>query len=119
MNWYLAKLIFHIRCGEEKIVAQFDEQFRLICASGKQEAFCKARSFGKQEEKIFFNHKKQLAHWQFINVSELYKLGELMDGAELYSRITEVENADSYLGVIHKKAEQISSGNTLEILDLV
>ena len=50
---------------------------------------------------------------------QLYKLSELIDGAELYSRIEETENADAYIDIIHKKGEQIQSGNTLEILDLV
>jgi hypothetical protein len=47
------------------------------------------------------------------------KLDELVDGAELYSRIVEKDNADSYLHMVHKKAEFISNGNTLEMLNLV
>jgi len=119
MNWYLAKIVFQIRCGDGHHKGQFDEQLRLINAEGKEEAFEKAQFIGKQEEETFINQKQQLVQWQFINVSELYKLSKLIDGAELYSRIEEYENADAYIDVINKKAMHILSGNTLEILDLV
>jgi len=60
----------------------------------------------------------QLVQWQFISVSELYQLNELIDGAEVYSRIEEKENPESYMHIIQQKAEQIRFGNTLEILNL-
>ena len=119
MNWYLAKIIYRITCGDGLHAGQFDEQLRLIAAADKEEAFCKAQTIGQQEEEIFFNQKQQLVQWQFINVCELYKLSELIDGAELYSRIEERDNADAYIHIIHKKAQHIQSGNTLEILELV
>ena len=119
MNWYLSKMVFRIICGDGKHTAQFDEQLRLIQAGSKEEAFHKAQLLGGREEEMFFNQNQQLVQWQFISVSELYQLNELIDGAELYSRIEEKENADSYLHIIHKKAEQIRFGNTLEILSLV
>lgn len=119
MNWYLAKMVFRIICGDGNHTAQFDEQLRLIMASSKEEAFHKAQLLGGKEEEIFFNRNQQLVQWQFISVSELYQLNELVDGAELYSRIEEKEHAETYLHIIHKKAEHIRFGNTLEILDLV
>ena len=63
---------------------------------------------GKKEEESFYNQKQQLVQWQFINVSELYPLSELIDGAELYSRIEEKENAEAYIHTINKKAENIT-----------
>lgn len=118
MNWYLTKMVFRIICGDGNHTAQFDEQLRLIAASSKEEAFHKAQVMGIREEEMFFNNNLQLVQWQFISVSELYRLGELTDGAELYSRIEEKEDAECYLHVIHKKAEQIRFGNTLELLNL-
>lgn len=118
MNWYLTKMVFRIICGDGNHTAQFDEQLRLISASGKEEAFHKAQIMGIREEEMFFNNNLQLVQWQFISVSELYQLGELTDGAELYSRIEEKEDAACYLHIIHKKAEQIRFGNTLELLNL-
>lgn len=117
MNWYLAKMVFRIICGEGNHTAQFDEQLRLISGESKEEVFHKAHMMGMKEEEIFFNKNMQLVQWQFISLSELYQLNELIDGAELYSRIEERENADSYLHIVCKKAEQIRFGNSLEMLN--
>ena len=95
MNWYLAKMVFRILCGDGQHSAQFDEQLRLIAAGSKEEAFHKAQAMGMNEEEMFFNKKEQLVQWQFISISELYRLQELIDGAELYSRIEEKDNAES------------------------
>ena len=118
MNWYLTKMVFRIICGDGNHTAQFDEQLRLVTAASKEEAFHKAQLMGMKEEEMFFNSQLQLVQWLFISVSELYQLNELIDGAEVYSRIEERENADSYMHIIHKKAEQIRFGNTLEMLNL-
>lgn len=110
-------MIFRIICGDGNHTAQFDEQLRLIAAGSKEEAFHKAHMLGSKEEEMFFNRNQQLVQWQFISISELYQLNELIDGAELYSRIEEKENLDAYLHIIYKKAEQIRFGNTLELLN--
>ncbi|HYM94483.1 MAG TPA: DUF4288 domain-containing protein [Chitinophagaceae bacterium] len=119
MNWYLVKIIFRIHVGGNDQPAQFDEQLRLIAAANKEEAFHKAQTIGRQGEEIFFNEKQKLVQWQFINVCALYKLSATIDGAELYSRIEESDDAGAYIEMIHKKAEHIQSGNTLEILELI
>ena len=108
MNWYLAKLVFRIICGDGDHTPQFDEQLRLISASSKEEAFKKAQRTGKKEEETFYNRKQQLVQWQFINVSEIYKVSELIDGAELYSRIEERDNAEAYIHVSIKKRKIFS-----------
>lgn len=118
MNWYLSKLIFRIVCGDGQHKAQFDEQLRLIQAGSKEEAFHKAQSLGMKSEELFFNQRQQLVQWQFISVSEIYLLQELMDGAELYSRVEETEDAESYLRFVHAKAGQIRFGNSHEMLNL-
>jgi hypothetical protein len=118
MNWYLSKMVFRIICGDGNHTPQFDEQLRLITADSKEEAFHKAQSLGMRTEEIFFNQQAQLVRWQFISVSELYLLQELIDGAELYSRVEEASDAESYLKFVYAKAEQIRFGNTHEILNL-
>ncbi len=118
MNWYLAKMVFRIICGEGNHTAQFDEQLRLIAAGSKEEAFHKAQVLGGREEEIFFNNNQQLVQCRFISVSELLRLSELIDGAEVYSRIEEKDNADVYLHIIQKKAEQIRFDNIPELLNL-
>ena len=100
-------------------MAQFDEQLRLIAAANEDEAFEKATSIGKDEEDSFYNLKQQLVRWQFINVSELYHLNELIDGAEMYSRISEVDDAEAYITFVHRRAESIQRKNTHRLLNLI
>lgn len=119
MKWYLAKIVFQIICGGGDHMAQFDEQLRLIAAANEEEAFEKATSIGKDEEDSFYNLKQQLVRWQFINVSELYHLNELIDGAEMYSRISEVDNAEAYITFVHRRAESIQRKNTHRLLNLI
>lgn len=73
---------------------------------------------GYREEESFYNRKQQLVRWQFINISELYMLSELIDGAELYSRIEEKENADAYVYTVNQKAENIFFKQTHQLLKL-
>lgn len=118
MNWYLAKFVFRIVCGEGDHSPQFDEQLRLVQAFNKKEAFSKGQEMGKREEETFYNRKQQLVQWQFINISELYLLSELIDGAELYSRIEEKENAEAYVYTVNQKAENIFFTQTSQLLNL-
>jgi len=119
MNWFLAKIVFRIVCGDGNHKAQFDEQLRLIKADSKELAFEKAKSLGENEEDTFMNVDQKLVRWQFINVSELYRISELIDGAEMYSRIEEKDDGDGYANIIHKKAEHIQLCTTDQVLQLV
>jgi len=101
--------VFRIICGDGDHTPQFDEQLRLFSASSKDEAFQKAQQSGQKEEDTFYNRKQQLVQWQFINVSEIYKISDLIDGAELYSRIEERDSAEAYIHIVNQKAENISS----------
>lgn len=119
MNWYLAKLVFRIICGEGRHVAQFDEQIRLIEAIDEQQAFEKAITVGSESQEEFYNQNQVLVQWKFINVAELYKLSGLLDGAELYSRIQEADNAELYIDMVHKKAALIRHSDTHKFLQLL
>jgi Domain of unknown function (DUF4288) len=104
MNWYIAKIVFHISAENSTAKTQFDEQLRLITAESKEEAFLKARKIGLNEEDTFFNDKMKRVKWEFINVSDVIPLRNLEDGIELYSRIHETEEGKSYIHFIHRKA---------------
>jgi hypothetical protein len=119
MNWYLAKIVYHIICGDGDHGSQFDEQLRLINATDKEEAFNKAVKIGEKEQDIFLNAKQELVQWKFINVSELYKLGAMIDGAELYSRIEERGNSNAYIETINRKAAGIIQSDSYQLLQLV
>lgn len=119
MNWYLAKIVYRIICGDGNHTPQFDEQLRLIAANSKEVAFYKAQQTGKMEEDTFYNMKEELVKWQFINVSELYKVGKMIDGAELYSRIEEKDDGDYYEDIVNKKANGILHSDSHQLLQLV
>jgi hypothetical protein len=119
MNWYVTKIIYQIICGQGEHTAQFDEQLRLISASDETEAYGKAEATGYAEEEVFCNDKQELVQWKFIGVAELYKLSHLIDGAEIYSRITEVEDASPYIHVVHQKAASIREKTTHQLLHLI
>ena len=119
MNWYLTKLVYRIICGNGEHTAQFDEQLRLIAAENEEEAFTKAQSTGLKEEDCFTNVNQQAVQWKFINVAELYKLQELIDGAELYSMIRETGDAESYISFIQNKAAHIQQKQTHQLLQLI
>ena len=119
MKWYLAKIVFRIICGDGKHVAQFDEQLRLISAPDEEKAFEKAQDMGRNEQDSFLNLKKELVRWKFVQVSELYQLRELIDGAELYSRINEVDDAEAYISMINKRAASIQNKQSHQLLQLI
>ena len=119
MNWYLAKIVFQIVCGDGNHTPQFDEQLRLIHAASKTGAFEKAVAIGKSEEDSFFNIHQQPVHWTFINVSELYRMEELLDGAEIFSNVKETENAEAYRHLINNKARLICENKFHQTLTLV
>lgn len=119
MNWYLTKIVYQIICGDGNHTAQFDEQLRLIAADNEHEAFNKAKQIGIMEQESFLNDKNNLVKWKFIDVCELYKLSELIDGAEMYSRIQEADDAGSYIEMIRRKADYLQGDNVLRSLQLI
>ena len=117
MKWYLAKLIYSIICGEGNHTPQFDEQLRLINAEDDLHAFQKARTTGHREEDLFFNKHQKLVQWKFIDVLELHPLNEIIDGAEVYSRIIEQTDADQYIKYIYSRSARLQeSCNEKEFL---
>jgi hypothetical protein len=119
MKWYLAKIVYRILCGDGTHTAQFDEQLRLLTADDETEAFEKAADIGRNEAETFYNNKQEVVEWRFINVSELYRLQQLTDGAEVYSRITEVDDADAFTAFVHHKAAGIQQQSSHQLLNLL
>lgn len=115
MNWFVAKIVYQIICGQGLHQPQYDEQLRLISAASKQEAVNKATAIGQQEQYSFLNQKQELVEWRFINVAELYALDELKDGMELYSRVEEPENEASYVALLQMKASQLQAQKVFEL----
>ncbi len=104
MKWYLAKLVYRIICSNGDHKPQFDEQLRLIYAEDDLHAFHKARLVGENEQ---VDQITKIVKWKFIDVSELHLLSELTDGAEVYSRVMEEDNAEQYIHITQKRAAQL------------
>ena len=64
------------------------------------------------------NAEKKPVQWKFINVAELYQLREMIDGAELYSRIQEYDDAATYISNVHMKAQHIREHSVQQILEI-
>jgi Domain of unknown function (DUF4288) len=107
MKWYLAKLVYRIICGDGNHTSQFDEQLRLIYAEDDFHAFTKARLIGEKEEDHFQSFYKKPVKWKFIDVSEMHLLDNLIDGAELYSRINEQDDAETYIRSTQTRAKDL------------
>ncbi|MFN8253212.1 MAG: DUF4288 domain-containing protein [Ferruginibacter sp.] len=107
MNWYLAKIIYQIVCDKGAHTPQFDEQLRLISAEDDLHAFHKARQLGEQEEDSFTNQQNKPVCWKFIDVSEMHKLNNLVDGAEMYSVIKEENDSDRFISNTKMRARKL------------
>jgi hypothetical protein len=119
MEWYLAKLVYRIICGAGEHKAQFDEQLRLIYAEDELHAFNKAQLTGEKEQDSFLNDADHPVHWKFINVTELHKLEEFTDGAEVYVRIYEDDNGDNYQHTVNVKARYLSERCTEQFIQSI
>lgn len=107
MNWYLARITYRIICGKGDHTPQFDEQLRLISAVNETEALVKAKNFGETGSQVFFNNAQQMVRWQFINITDICCISDWTDGAEVYSSITEADNADAYINLVTDKAAML------------
>lgn len=108
MQWFIAKIIYEIICGNGTHCPQFDEQIRLISATDYQDALKTATGIGQAESLSFENQQNQLVQWKFMEVSELMLLHPLLHGAELYSCIREIDHPDGYRNMISTRAKQLS-----------
>lgn len=118
MKWWLAKLVYQIVCGDGNHTAQFDEQLRVILAEDEFHAFQKARSIGEKEQDDFLNAQFKPVQWKFIDVPEIYSMNALLDGAEMYSRIREEENADIYIRITQLKASHLLENTAKQCIGL-
>lgn len=117
MQWYLAKIVYRIICGEGDHTPQFDEQLRLIFAEDDLHAFNKAQMIGHREQDTFLNCRQSPVQWKFINISELHLLDKLIDGAEIYSQIKEEDDADNFTHITNLKASHLLSEKAERFLE--
>ncbi|MGG9971332.1 DUF4288 domain-containing protein [Ferruginibacter sp. SUN002] len=118
MNWYLTKIIYQIISDKGLHTPQFDEQLRLIYAEDELHAFNKARSIGEKEEDLFLNNNNKPVQWKFIDVPEMHKLNNLVDGVEMYSRVNEEDDAEIFIRTIKLKAKYLFENCTVNTIKL-
>jgi hypothetical protein len=117
MNWYLTKLVFRIVCGNVSQKAQFDEQLRIILAPTAEAALEKASRLATLETSQTM-YSGPLIKWQFINVTELYRLNNYIDGAEIFSQVREEDNGDLYEEKLNRKAASTKHNLQNRLLDI-
>jgi Domain of unknown function (DUF4288) len=106
MNWYLTKMVYRIICGNGEHKAQYEEQIRIIAAPTAEAALEKGNIIALTE----INQVKEsgsLVKWQFVTITELYRLHNFIDGAEIFSQHREEENGDLFEQKLHRKAENV------------
>lgn len=117
MNWYVAKIIFRIISGDGNHNAQFDEQLRLIEAGNEADALEKANRIGLSGQDSFLNAKKEMVKWQFIAVTEVNGIADLNDGAEVYYRLHEAQDAEMYIEQVKHKSALTGRGIRANVID--
>ena len=115
MNWFLAKMIYRISIGNIETPAQFEEQLRLILAADESTAIQKAKDLGTCEAFSFYNDSRQLVQWKFIDVTEIVAINQLVDGAEVYSALTELPVANNYIKLVQDKAALLQQRSSCQI----
>jgi hypothetical protein len=113
MDWFIAKIVFRIVCGDGNHQAQFDEQLRLIAAQDRQGALAKAKTLGEKVQERFLNQHQQWVNWQFVAVTEITPLDNLDDETEVHFQVTEPENVAHYLTTVYQKAAFVARNVTL------
>ena len=119
MNWYLAKLVYRIERRAEDSCTQFDEQLRLVQAQDAESALYRAEAIGKQEEDCLDEWQQHEIRWRFINVAEMYRITEWLDGAELYSQIRDSDHPETYIATIDRKAALLRERTIPQLLKLL
>ncbi len=115
MEWYLAKLVYRFQPVTEKGAVHFEEQIRLLEAEDELHAFHKAQLIGSQEE-CHLKDDNDGIHWHFIDVIQILRLHQQMDGAEVLSQPYKTLDPEGYQKKIRLKAAYLLSDCTDQFL---
>jgi Domain of unknown function (DUF4288) len=113
MNWYIAKLVYRVICGNGLHTPQFNEQLRLVAAEDPLHAFYKARLIGERETTACTNNTIPV-QWKFIDVTEIFPVNKMTDGAELWSCMNEDKDAEAYIRNTQQKSNSLLQEGILE-----
>jgi hypothetical protein len=99
---FLVKIVFQIICGNGDHLPQFDEQLRLIFATDERSAFEAAIDQVNAESNL-----SEMVQWKFVAVTEIYPFSENLNGAALFSTITETEMSEAYIITQQKREKEL------------
>lgn len=116
MEWFLAKLVYRFQPAGNDHQVQFDEQLRLVLAEDNLHAFHKAQQIGQKEELIADEQSPHQINWVFMDVTEIYPLHKMMDGAEVLSQINQPADKERYQLEVRLKAGYLLSSCTERFL---
>ena len=105
--------------GKDEKLVQFDEQLRLVFAEDDLQAFTKAQRMGEREQYVLPLLKEQSLSWKFLFVTDLYKLENMTDGAEVFSRITDADDGDNYQHQVQLKSGYLFEQCTEQFLQSI
>lgn len=101
-SWFLVKIVFQIICGNGEHKPQFDEQLRLILASNINTAIEKSKKLAAEEVQ-----SSELVQWKLVAVTDVYPFSTYIDGAALFSKVTEEEHGAAYIHTLQLKEKEI------------
>lgn len=104
IKWYLARLVYQVIRGDGNHAPQFDEQLRLIRADELSWAREKASVLAQIGAFTFENSRKQNAIWKFIDVTDVFEIDSIEDGAQLYSMTDEPDDVMAYMELTKARA---------------
>ena len=117
MEWYVAKMVYQVVNTKKSHAPQIDEQYKLIQADDRAWAWEKANILGKLGECKLEGIKQESVQWKFINVVDLFEIGELKDGVELFSGTDEPEDIEEYMAVSGMRAKRIMEAFNNQLIE--
>jgi hypothetical protein len=107
-NWFLVKIVFQIVCGAGDHKPQFDEQIRIIQATTPTAATNKARQLVLDETSTY-----EWIKWKLVAITDVYPFHNLLDGAELFSQVTEVDHEAAFIYTQQLKEKNLENRQLL------
>lgn len=112
-SWYVVKLVLSIENSHDSSHNQFEEQWRLVCASSESDAIKKAEKLGRSESEVISRPDNTCVSWNYIAVTDVIHVAKMAHGLELFSRIEQPENPTHYLRSVYAKSQQFETEKQL------
>ena len=102
MKKYLVKLIFQVTIDGKH--DHFDEQLRMVLASGAPQALEEATGLGAGEACDFLNLNLEKVRWRFVEVCDIIELNSFENGQLLCSVSNTESDCEGYMRYLKQRA---------------